>query len=185
MDSQFVEAICQAVVEILGEKEAFLVLKEMGVSSFNVADSSRYSLVLMGRELTRKHDRPTAMGLMIRIGRSSLTFIRRYFNQISELGGIDNRLKPINKRFPYSLDILARTASAELGEEIKVIFQPDLSFEWQIMTNDFSFTPYFHFGLLEEFSYWLDARKDYQIVYAADETDNGFANLTIRVLEKE
>jgi len=185
MESHFHEAICLAAVEILGEKEAYNVMKAMGISSFSNASSSRYSLAELGRELAHRYDPQIAMGLLIRLGRASLTFLRRSFPMISELGAIENRLKPVDKRFPFSLNVMAEVAGAELGSTITVTGQSGLSYDWKVETADPYFTPYYHFGLLEEFCYWLDSRKDYQIAYAIDPSDSGLADLNIKIKELE
>lgn len=181
MDSQFVEAICLAAAEILGEKDTYLILKVIGVSSFSAADTSRFSIALFGNALAQRFGNQVAIGLMIRIGRASLTFLRRFFPEISELGSIENRLKPVDKRYPYSLKILADLAGKELKDSVNVVEKDVLAFEWQVAASDLSYTPYYHFGLLEEFCYWLDARKNCQIVYAADTQESRPAVLSIRV----
>ena len=165
MENYFVDAICQAAVEILGEKEAFTTLKEMGFPTLIPADASRFSLEDMGVVLARKYNPQTAMGLLIRMGRASLIFLRRYFSDISELGSIENRLKPLDKRFLSSLGILAQRVSSELGQPTQVSALNTLSFTWRVQSPEQTYTMYYHFGLLEEFCTWLDARKDYQLVY--------------------
>jgi hypothetical protein len=169
MENYFVDAICQAAVEILGEKEAFTTLKEMGFPTLIPADASCFSLEDMGVVLARKYNPQTAMGLLIRMGRASLIFLRRYFTDISELGSIDNRLKPLDKRFLSSLSVLAERVSSMLGQPVSVSALDALSFIWRVQSPDQVYTIYYHFGLLEEFCGWLDSRKDYQLVYAADD----------------
>ena len=181
MDSHFIEAICLAAVEILGEKDAYLILKQIGVTSFTRIDSSRFSMMVFGRVLAQRYGQQVAMGLLIRIGRASLTFLRRFFHEISELGTIEFRLKPIDKRFPDALQTLAQVASAEMGEAIELSNLEGLSYEWQIHTNDLAYTPYYYFGLLEEFCYWIDARKDCQLAYAASGQPGKIASLTVQI----
>ena len=180
MENLFVDAICQAAVEILGEKEAFTTLKEMGFPTLIPADASRFSLEDMGMVLARKYNPQSAMGLLIRMGRASLIFLRRYFSDISELGSIENRLKPLDKRFLSSLSVLAQRVSSELGQPTHVSMQDALSFTWQVTTPQQTYSLYYHFGLLEEFCSWLDARKDYQLVYA----DKDESSLQIFIKEK-
>lgn len=185
MDSQFIEAVCLAAVEILGEKDAFLILKKTGVRSFTSFDSNLFSLEKLGGELAQKYGAQTAMGLMIRIGRASLTFLRRFFPQISALGEIENRLVPLDKRFPNSLKVLAEVTALELGDEVIVDCTGNLSYDWQINARYQSYTPYYHFGLLEEFCYWLDSRKDYQMIYAADAAVVDSRQIHVNIHEKE
>ncbi len=185
MDSQFIEAICLATAEILGEKDAYLILKEMGMSSYSAVDTSSFDLASLGNLLAKRYDPQIAMGLMIRIGRASLIFLRRFFPEISELGSIENRLKPVDKRYPYSLKILADMAKKELKDTIKVLEQDGLTFEWQIASADLFFSPYYYFGLLEEFCYWLDARKKSQIAYAENINEQNVAALAIQIRDME
>jgi hypothetical protein len=185
MDSHFVEAVCLAAVEILGEKDAFIVLKKNGVHSFTSFDSSKFSLQNFGAELAHRFDMQIVMGLMIRIGRASLTFLRRFFPEISDLGKIDNRLKPIHKRFSESLLVLAKVVADELGSEVSLKNIDKASYEWIIQTDDQAYTPYYHFGLLEEFCYWLDARKDYRIVHSPKDSTSSGEAIVITVMEKE
>ncbi len=72
MKAQFLEAVCLASVEILGEKEAFQILKGLGMSSFSTLEPSLFSLERYGQELAKRHDDQVAAGLLIRIGRASL-----------------------------------------------------------------------------------------------------------------
>jgi hypothetical protein len=166
MENLFVDAICQAAVEILGEKEAFTTLKEMGFPTLIPADASRFSLEDMGMVLARKYNPQTAMGLLIRMGRASLIFLRRYFSDISELGSIENRLKPLDKRFLSSLGVLAQRVSSELDLKADVAAQGGLTYAWQVRSAQQTYASYFYFGLLEEFCSWLDSRKTYQLNYA-------------------
>lgn len=169
MENLFVDAICQASVEILGEKEAFGSLKAMGLPTLVPADASCFSLEDLGVVLARKYDPQTAMGLLIRVGRASLIFLRRYYSEISDLGSIDNRLKPLDKRFLISLTRLAECVSSELGQPVSILAQDALSYSWQIQSPDQVYSMYYHFGLLEEFCNWLDSRKDYQLVHAGND----------------
>ena len=86
MQSQFLEAVCLASIEILGEKEAFQILKGLGMSSFSTLDPARFSLERYGRELAKSHDTQVADGLLIRIGRASLIFLRALFRGDRRVG---------------------------------------------------------------------------------------------------
>lgn len=185
MEAQFLEAICLASVEILGEKEAFQTLKGLGMSSFSALDPGRFTMESYGRELAKRHGDQAAAGLLIRIGRASLIFLRRYYAPIGALGSIDNRLKPIEKRFPDSLKILAGEIDRELGAKIETSAADALTYHWRLDGPGRVLEPYYHFGLLEEFCNWLDSRKDYQIVYAPQGAEGKATELTIHVREKE
>ncbi len=185
MEAQFLEAICLASVEILGEKEAFQVLKGLGMSSFSALDPSRFTMERYGRELAKRHDDQVAAGLLIRIGRASLIFLRRYYEPIGVLGAIDNRLKPIEKRFPDSLKVLAGEIGGAMSTKVETSAEDALTYSWRLDMPERVFEPYYHFGLLEEFCNWLDSRKDYQIVYVPQGTQEKSSELTIHVREKE
>jgi hypothetical protein len=185
MEAQFLEAICLASVEILGEKETFQTLKGLGMSSFSALDPSLFTMERYGQELAKRHDEQVAAGLLIRIGRASLIFLRRYYETIGLLGAIDNRLKPIEKRFPDSLKVLAGEIGGEMGTKVETAAENALTYRWRLDAPERVFEPYYHFGLLEEFCNWLDSRKDYQIVYALQGAQGKAAELTIHVREKE
>ncbi|BBB49412.1 hypothetical protein [Pelolinea submarina] len=185
MENYFVDAICQAAVEILGEKEAFTTLKEMGFPTLISADASRFSLEDMGVVLARKYNPQTAMGLLIRMGRASLIFLRRYFSDISELGTIENRLKPLDKRFLSSLGVLAQRVSSELDLSAEVAAQGGLTYAWQVQPAQQTYAIYYHFGLLEEFCTWLDSRKNYQLNYAGSEAGSDSCQITLTVKDPQ
>jgi hypothetical protein len=169
MENFFVDAICQATVEILGEKETFTVLKDMGLPTLIPADASRFSLEDMGVVLARRYDPQTAMGLLIRVGRASLIFLRRYFGEISDLGSIENRLQPLDKRFLNSLAVLAKLVSSELDQRVAISARNGLSYSWQVQPVRQTYAVYYQFGLLEEFCNWLDSRKSYQLIFPDQE----------------
>ena len=82
-----------------------LTLKEMGFPTLIPADASRFSLEDMGMVLARKYNPQTAMGLLIRMGRASLIFLRRYFSPIfPNWAASITDLKPLDKRFLSSLE---------------------------------------------------------------------------------
>jgi hypothetical protein len=147
---------------------------------------SFFSLEKLGQALAEKYGDQTARGLMIRIGRASLTFVRRYYPVVSELGNIENRIKPLDVRFPYSLDVLAGMISQNVGIEVKSAPAGKLAFEWKINATDRQlYAPYYHFGLLEEFCYWLDTRKYYQLTYADGNSEPGMQVIGLQVKDME
>jgi len=185
MENYFVDAICQASVEVLGEKETYATLKAMGLPTLVPADASRFSLENMGLALAGKYDPQTAMGLLIRIGRASLIFLRRYFSDISELGSIENRLRPLDKRFQSSLGILAQRVTEELGHPTQVSIQEGLSYTWEVQSLRQTYAIYYHFGLLEEFCSWLDSRKNYQLTYAGNEANLNSSQINLMVKDPQ
>ena len=130
------------------------------------------NLELLGARLAEMHDELAAKGLLIRIGREAFKAIRKQFAEISALGTIDNRLKPIDKRFIYSLKELAKWFSREFNFSIG--FERDDALRYRIVLKKtkkpLSFAPFFLFGFIEEFCIWLDARKVYNLSYIDADT---------------
>lgn len=185
MESPFVESVSLATVEILGEKTAFQIFKEMGVFSLASSDCSRFSLEKLGGLLAQRYDSQIALGLMIRVGRASLLFLRRFIGEIAVLGKIDNRLKPIDQRFPESLQALAGQVSKGFSTQVEMGIAQRLQYDWQLQGEDLEYSPYYFLGLLEEFCDWLDARRDYRIAYAPSDNPDVNACLSIAIVEKE
>ena len=131
-------------------------------------------------EFAIRFQRNTAKGLLLRIGESSFTFLRRNIKNLVELGSIENRLKPISKRFDHSLGILAENMSALTGLEIRSIKKSQNSFCLEITENVndelFSNNLYlFYFsGLLRAFCVWMDSRKEY-LINIIEEDEEGYA----------
>ena len=130
------------------------------------------NLELLGARLAEMHDELAAKGLLIRIGREAFKAIRKQYAAISALGSIDNRLKPIDKRFIYSLKELAKWFSCEF--KFSIWFELDDTLRYRIVLKKTkkpsSFAPFFLFGFLEEFCIWLDARKVYNLSYINADT---------------
>jgi hypothetical protein len=134
----------------------------------------------LGNEFAIRFQRNTAKGLLLRIGDSSFTFLRRKLIKLVELGSIENRLKPISKRFDYSLGILAEDLSVLTGLKIKAIKKNQNSFCLKIArnVNDELFSSDLHLfyfaGLLRAFCVWMDSRKEYFVnVNEEDKVGNG------------
>ena len=169
----FLPSIYEAAVEILGTSDSVLVFSTIinwdGIG--NPPDIMNKSEFLsdLGNEFAIRFQRNTAKGLLLRIGDSSFTFLRRNLLKLVELGSIENRLKPISKRFDHSLGVLAEDLSVLTGLEIKVIKKNQNSFCLEIARNDndelFSSDLHlFYFaGLLRAFCLWMDSRKEYFI----------------------
>lgn len=165
----------QSLLEILGKEKVDFVFnkKGMDVNGIQNKDSSKPFLSIIdeiGSLLSSEFGEPTGQGLLIRAGRASLVFFRRYYRAVSELGLIENRLKPVNSRFHYSLEKLADLLASELGVQIRIEQVSTQQFLWKMdlagtSDDNEQFNPFFVFGLLEEFCYWLDARKNYQLSY--------------------
>lgn len=181
--------------EILGKENSDL----MGYSQpgdgnlydFNTSDTKNWWIPLQVAEhvLTDRFHPVTAKGLMIRIGRASLNHLRRYSDYVSELGSLENRLKPVSKKFDYSLNLLADFFSND--HVLFTVISPEkMRYVWQIKfeigkSKDGDLFPYYFFGLLEEFCNWLDARKNYQMGYGAENNNSGLEEIYIEINEAQ
>lgn len=171
--------LMHAFQELLGKAESALLFQPKDAVSSDRKIEEKSSGVWgkaideTGIQLADKFEEIAARGLMIRAGRASLQILRKNSNIISNLGSIDNRLKPVKKRFADSLDTLAKFFSND-DVIINLIEEETYKYIWQIKTTSINlsqYIPFYFFGLLEEFCGWLDARKDYQMFYSlADET---------------
>jgi len=174
IQNPLVHIFYQSLLEILGEAQALEVLKRQGlglpsIDTTNLPSSIAEVFSNTGRQLTEEYGEMTARGLLIRSGRASLGFFRRHFSQLADLGSLENRLIPLERRFKKSLDVFAELWSKQTGLDSVVEITNRLEFTWQMKlapeNADQNLTPYFLFGLLEEFCAWLDARKSYRIVF--------------------
>jgi hypothetical protein len=185
------QSVYLSLLEILGSDQPSGLFKEQGINhellpkgevNGDVADL----IDRIGDSLNRDFGQMAAQGLLIRAGRASLTFFRRFFPQVADLGSLENRLKPVGKRFFHSLESLADLWSRETGVISKLEQVDQGEFKW-IMTiptakgeMNHTIFPFFLFGLLEEFCVWLDARKSYRIVYLPAEKA-GLVELSISI----
>ena len=180
----FLQSIHEAAIEILGTSDSVLIFSSIinwdGTGEIPEIQNRSQFLSDLGNEFAIRFQRNTAKGLLLRIGDSSFTFLRRKLKNLIELGSIENRLKPISKRFDYSLSILADNLTALTGLEIKAIKKNQNSFCLEVARNVnnelFSSDLYlFYFaGLLRAFCEWMDSRKEYFInVNEENEVDYG------------
>jgi len=184
IETVFLRSIYEAAIEILGTSDSFLIFSTIinwdGIGEIpDIMNKSKF-LSGLGNEFAIRFQRNTAKGLMLRIGDSSFTFLRRNLKELVELGSIENRLKPISKRFNHSLDILAENLSVLTGLEINAIKKSKKSFCLEIAGNgnDELFSSDLHLfyfaGLLRAFCVWMDSRKEYFInVIEEDEVGYG------------
>lgn len=161
----------QSVLELLGEEESDRLFQQTGLSSLD-KQGILFVLEALGDAFAQRFDSQTARGLLIRAGRASLIFLRRFEEGIADLGATDNRLKPVVQRFLYSLKELARLFSRPCDMVVNVDLIGQQAFDWHMQVDapeemKMDFAPYFFFGLLQEFCEWLDARKNYQLVYTS------------------
>jgi hypothetical protein len=180
----FLRSIYEAAIGILGTSDSVLIFSTIinwdGTGKPPDIKNKPQFLSDLGNEFAIRFQRNTAKGLLLRIGDSSFTFLRRKLIKLVELGSIENRLKPISKRFDHSLGILAEDLSALTGLKIKAIKKNQNSFCLKIArnVNDELFSSDLHLfyfaGLLRAFCVWMDSRKEYFVnVNEEDEVGNG------------
>jgi len=135
----FLRSIYEAAIEILGTSESVLIFSTIinwdGTGEPPDIKNKPEFLSDLGNEFAIRFQRNTAKGLLLRIGDSSFTFQRRNLKELVQLGSIENRLKPISKRFDHSLGILADNLSALSGLEIRAIKKNQNSFCLEITRN--------------------------------------------------
>lgn len=185
------QSVYLSLFEILGQDHAANLFREQGIdpgmlSAGEVKCDVAIVIDRIGHSLNQEFGQMAAQGLLIRAGRASLVFFRRFFNQVAELGLLENRLKPVDKRFFHSLKSLSDLWSHETGLFSDVEQVDHREFKWLMSApapnagRSQTLLPYFIFGLLEEFCAWLDARKSYRIVYSQLEKDE-IAELSIAI----
>jgi hypothetical protein len=169
----FLRSIYETAVGILGASDSVLIFSTIidwdGTNEIPEIKNIPQFLSDLGNEFAIRFQRNTAKGLLYRVGDSSFTYLRRNSKKLLDLGSIENRLKPISKRFDYSLGVLAGSLSELTGLKIKAIKKSKNSFCLGISGNKndelFSSDLYlFYFsGLLRAFCEWMDSRKEYFI----------------------
>lgn len=164
--------------ELLGAEQAHALLNKAGIHEEDM-ENDRISMrpaemiEQIGRQAMSEFGEQSTRGLLIRAGRGSLIFLRQNFSELESLGSLENRLTPVDQRFFHALDELAAFCGREVHIACEVERADKYEYTWRMNPeDDFEmghFIPYLLFGLLEEFCTWLDARKEYQIIYAEPE----------------
>jgi len=167
----FLRSIYEAAAGILGASDSVLIISAIidwdGTDEIPEIKNKPQLLSDLGNEFAIRFQRNTAKGLLYRIGDSSFTYLRRNSEELLDLGSIENRLKPISKRFDYSLGVLASSLSELTGLKIKAIKKSENSFCLGISKskNDELFSSdlylFYFSGLLRAFCEWMDSRKEY------------------------
>ena len=180
-----------SLLELLGDEKVDEIFDSAGLDPFDLIAPHYFGhgselLDKVAIELCVNFGEETTRGLLIRMGNASLTFFRKYYPDIAQLGSIENRLKPLDRRFLASLNSLAIVLSGEMGTPFNVDTKNSRVYEWQnqkinIESHVSALAPYFYFGLLEEFCSWLDARKNYILNYAADENHKDLDLISIEI----
>lgn len=191
VEAKLFYCIYYSLLELLGDEKVDDIFASAGLDPFDLKAPHyfRHGAELLDKvavELCAFFGEETTRGLLIRMGSASLTFFRKYFPDIAQLGSIENRLKPLDRRFLASLNKLAVVLSGEMGTVFKINSRNATNFEWQnqkslVDSNKPILAPYFYFGLLEEFCSWLDSRKNYILNYAADENQKELDLISIEI----
>jgi len=194
-EEKFFYCIYYSLLELLGDDQVDKIFASASLDPFDLTAPRFFRrgtelLDSVAAELCVNFGEETNRGLLIRMGSASLTFFRKYFTEIAQLGNIENRLKPLDRRFLVSLNSLAAVLSNEMGTEVKIDSRNTAHFEWRSLKpknhpDSGVFAPYFYFGLLEEFCNWLDTRKNYLLNYAPDENEKELDLITIEVRNLE
>jgi hypothetical protein len=189
--SIFLRSVYEASIEILGRSDSILIFSTIinwdGSGEIPDIDNEPKFLSDLGNDFAIRYQRNTAKGLMLRLGDSSFTLLRRRQKKLHELGSIENRLKTISKRFDFSLGVLSENLSVLTGLNISTIQKSENSYCLEIAgyENDELFSSdmhlFFFAGLLRAFCAWLDSRKEYFIdVLEQGQSDNGGNSVCLR-----
>ncbi|MDP2966082.1 MAG: hypothetical protein Q8N39_08625 [Pelolinea sp.] len=190
-ESKIFYCVYYSLLELLGGEQADEVFSSAGLDPFDLKAPNyfKHGSVLLEKvaaELCAHYGEETTRGLLIRMGNASLTFFRKYFSNVAQLGSIENRLKPLDRRFLLSLKTLAEVLSDEMEASLNVGAESARSYVWQINKADgnlsaIALMPFFYFGLLEEFCNWLDTRKNYLLNYEAGENRKDMEVISIEI----
>lgn len=180
--SLFFHAVYEGTIEIMGKPKTDLIFSAISEGKSSGQDSEKENrpqiIANLGNEFAIRFHRNTAKGLLLRIGESSFTYLRKGIKRIIDLGDIENRLKPISKRFEGSLQVLAETLSELTALKIQVIKKNESSFCLEIGSDETKellssdLYLYYFMGLLRAFSRWLESRKEYSFQIDGDKTDD-------------
>jgi hypothetical protein len=176
---EFSRILFRSAFEILGEDDLNWVLCKTKLPNPITNGLSCEQVYSLERILNEFFGLLSAQGLSLRIGRIAFQTMRREFEEIKNLGMIDNRLKPLPKRLHYSFVVLGKTLNKHLG--VQMVTKESIK-GWRVKTkmkmkNDISINlrTYFIKGLIQEFLEWLDARKDFRI---EDSVENIYGNIS-------
>jgi len=153
VEAKLFYCIYYSLLELLGDDQVDDIFASASLDPFDQTAPHFFKrgkelLENIAAQLSANFGEETTRGLLIRMGSASLTFFRKYFSEIAQLGNIENRLKPLDRRFLSSLNSLAAVLSDEMGTEIKVDSSNTAHFEWRTFNpnsqlNSRVFTPYF------------------------------------------
>lgn len=187
---EFQQVIRATIDQIMGDENSPGAMGRPGFPQIMGAGGEGPSLLAalgdFGIQLANMYDDLTAKGLLIRMGRVSLMTIRMRYPQISNLGSLENRLKPIDRRFTDSLEAVAEWLSQVFGLNIESEKEESMQYRMLFppVERDQSYALFFIFGFLEEFCTWLDARKAYRLTFQESEASTHPA-MDIAIVEPE
>jgi len=178
--SLFLQAVYEGTIEIMGKTKTELIFSAISYEIGNggvIENITPKIFADIGNEFAIRYHINTAKGLMLRIGEASFSYLRKKNQKLKEMGKIENRLKPIAKRFEESLESLAENLSELTALKIRAKKTNDSAYSLEIVDDEIEkiFSSdlhlYFFMGLLRAFSGWLDSRKEYS--FQINENKNG------------
>lgn len=194
MRKEFLRSIYDASTEILGRLEADNIFTSaVGCTGKDILDQQSLPsdfLSNLSAEFSIRFQQNTAKGLLIRIGDAAFSFLRKRISGLHDLGSIENRLKPLAKRFADSFEILAENLSGGFGMQINSSMIGEgmycLEFgERDDLQSSGDLHLYFFGGILRVFGLWLDSRKDYAIDFGKTDSSSGKQRVCLLVRAAE
>jgi len=184
MRREFCQSVYQAVIEILGLREAQKVFSAVLGPNFSEKDPQfdpqTNFLTEISDEFSILYQPNTAKGLLIRIGEATFLKMHKKIGELNALGDIENRLRPFDRKFESSIIKLGKILSASSGNSIS--FDSTKNDCYCMRVPDGTLQLYFFAGFLRAFGAWMDNRRDYQTeVRLRDcEKDQNYVCLCIR-----
>jgi len=161
-------AITEAALEILGADETRKVFSSLQSDTPGEDDPLKaYELISrMGNEFAIRYHHKTAQGLLVRIGESTFSILRKALSPISEMGSLENRIRPMGERFEKDTGNLAKILSDLFGRTFKGEKTDEENYCLSILMDDQEaypddLSPYFFLGICRAFGTWMDSRKEY------------------------
>jgi len=184
-------SVQEAALEILGRQEAHKIFGtafEPNAQAAALSDESALDLIAeISNELSLKYHLNTARGLLLRIGDAAFPKIRRRVAHLNDLGSIDNRLQPLDRRFPIALEILVSVISSVMEIPIALDVQDGHCYRVNrtrnpedARTGDLDL--YLIAGLLRAFGFWLDSRHEYRVQVEQGALPHTTGSVCLRVL---
>lgn len=184
-------SIQEAALEILGRQEAhkiFGLAFDLNAPATGLGDETALDLISeISNEFSLKYHLNTARGLLLRIGDAAFPKIRRRVADLNDLGSIDNRLQPLDRRFPSALEVLVSVISSVMEIPVVLDVQDDHCYRVNrsrnpedARTGDLDL--YLIAGLLRAFGSWLDSRREYRVQVEQASLPNTSGSVCLRIL---